>query len=74
MIALNDNAKKLITALKDPQIQDIAWRQHGFRSASGTGNDPKQVNVSGIPATIDNIVQLPSPAVMQTVQNAIDGK
>jgi hypothetical protein len=74
VIALNGNARRLITALKDPQIQDIAWRKHGFRSATGAPNDPKTVGVPGIPVTIDNIVQLPAPGVMQTIENKIEGK
>ena len=74
VITLNANARRLVTALKDPEIQDIAWRMHGFRSATGAPNDPKSAGVSGIPATIDNIVQLPAPAIMQTIQNKIEGK
>ena len=74
LIALSANAKRLSAAMKDPQIQDIAWRRHGFRSATGAPNDPKAVQVPGIPATIDNIVQLPAPAVMQTIENKIEGK
>ena len=74
LIALTGNAKRLVTALKDPQIQDIAWRKHGFRSATGATNDPKAAGVAGIPATIDNIVQLPAPGVMQTIENKIKGK
>ena len=53
LIALTGNAKRLIAALKDPQIQSIAWRKHGFRSATGATNDPKIAGVPGIPATID---------------------
>jgi hypothetical protein len=74
LIALNSNAKRLVTALQDPQIQDLAWRKHGFRSATGAANDPRAVGIPGIPAAIDNIVQTPSSSVMQTVQNAIAGR
>lgn len=74
IIPLTENAKRLIIALKDPKIQEIAWRKHGFRSAVGALNDPKQVGIAGIPDNIDNIVQLPSPAVMDKVAKAIAGK
>lgn len=74
VIALNSNAKRLITALKDPEIQAIAWRRHGFRSAIGAPNDPKASGVAGIPATINSIVQLPNPTVMQTVEKCIEGR
>lgn len=74
LIPLTPNAKRLASALQSSQIQEIAWRKHGFRSGSGTNNDLKAINSSGVPATIDNIVQIPSSSVMKQVQNAIDGK
>ncbi|MDX2227715.1 MAG: hypothetical protein SFY92_11580 [Verrucomicrobiae bacterium] len=65
MIALTDNGKKLIAALQDPEIQRIAWEEHGFR----TGNaalitDPAKLGVNGIPKTVNSIVSMPTYAVM----------
>ena len=74
VIALNSNARRLAAALKDPQLQELAWRKHGLRSAAGLLNDPQAAAVSGIPATIDDVVQLPTPAVMQAIENEIEGK
>ena len=31
-IALTPQGKQLLTALRDPEILEIAWKKHGFRS------------------------------------------
>lgn len=73
LIALNENGKKLAEALKDEKIQEIAWKKHGFRSATGASNDPANVGVPGIPASVDNIIQLPNPGTMRQVMETIAG-
>jgi hypothetical protein len=39
ILALNANAVKLIEAMKDPDIQKIAWERYGFRSGVSLGTD-----------------------------------
>jgi hypothetical protein len=66
MIALTSRGVELQKALQDPEIQKIAWEKHGFRSGFiGVQNDPKVLNIVGIPATITSVMPLPRPAVMQ---------
>ncbi len=68
LIALTDNGRKLLSALKDPDIQKLAWERHGFRSGlAGVRNDPKVLTAVGIPATIDNVVPMPTPQVMTKI-------
>ena len=68
LIALNSKGKDLQTALQDPELQKIAWEQHGFRSGLiGIQNDPKVLNVAGIPATITSVLPLPRPSVMDQI-------
>ena len=44
LIALTDGGKALIQALNDKEIQDIAWKKHGFRSGvAGVTNDPAEL-------------------------------
>ncbi len=65
-VARSNAGKRLLEALKDPDLQRIAWTRHGFRSGlEGAQNDPRQLNVSGIPATIDSVIDMPSPSVME---------
>ena len=41
LIAVNEKGQRLMDALKDPEIQQIAWEKHGFRSSvKGVRNDP----------------------------------
>ncbi|MFC9999308.1 hypothetical protein [Nocardia sp. NPDC127526] len=37
ILALTAEAQRLITALQDPKIQEIAWKRYGFRSATQLG-------------------------------------
>jgi len=68
LIALTDNGRKLMTALKDADIQRLAWERHGFRSGlSATPTDTRAVRVVGVPPTIDAVVPMPSPAVMDRI-------
>jgi hypothetical protein len=72
MIALNDNGLRLMEALKDQQIQTIAWEQHGFRSSvKGVPNDPNRHQVSGLPEEITSIIQMPSAATMDMILAAL---
>ena len=42
ILALDANAVKLIEAMKDPDIQSIAWERYGFRSGVSLGTDVSQ--------------------------------
>jgi hypothetical protein len=72
VIILNPRAKGLIQALQDEDIQRIAWEEHGFRTGMmGVQNDPKVLKVVGIPATIQQVVPMPSPEVMDAIIQAV---
>lgn len=71
-IALTSNGKRVIEALKDPEIQKIAWEEHGFRSGLlGATNDPRVLTVGGIPKTVDSIIPVPSALVMQKIMDGL---
>jgi len=60
LIARTANGKLLLEALKDPQLQQIAWEQHGFRSGLiGVTNDPSVLNITSIPAEVNSVIPLP---------------
>ena len=59
-------------ALKDEEIQKIAWEEHGFRTGlMGVQNDPKILLVQGIPASITRIVPMPKASVMEKIIEAM---
>jgi len=72
VIILNKKASILIEALKDDEIQKIAWEQHGFRTGlMGVQNDPKILQVEGIPASVTKIVPMPRASVMEKIITAL---
>lgn len=74
-IARTANGKKLLQALKDPDIQRLAWELHGFRSGlPGVTNDPRSLPVKGVPKSVDSVVDMPAPSVMEEILRAIGGK
>jgi hypothetical protein len=75
IIILNQRAEKLIKALQDEKIQRIAWEEHGFRTGMiGVQNDPALLKVVGIPETINKVIPMPSPPVMDVIIKAIQSR
>ena len=74
LIVLQEKGKVLLEALRDEEIQQIAWEQHGFRSGlPGIQNDPSVLAIAGIPENITYVVPMPSPQVMETIISVIEG-
>ncbi len=72
LIILNKKATLLIDALKDEEIQKIAWEHHGFRTGlMGVQNDPKILLVEGIPGAVTKIVPMPRASVMEKIIEAL---
>ena len=68
VIALTENGKKIIEALKSPEAQELAWERHGFRSGlMGVENDPSVLEVVGLPRSIDAVIPAPSAKVMSRI-------
>jgi hypothetical protein len=69
LIAMTELGERLIEALKDEEIQQIAWDQHGFRTA--LENDPAALGLTGMPATVTRVTRMPVAEVMQTIVTAL---
>ena len=70
-IALTEPGQRGLHALKDPEIQSLAWKNHGFRTVvSGTENTD-EFQVKGIPKTINYVMPMPSIDVMLKLMNAL---
>jgi len=71
-VARTAGGKRLLDALKDPEIQAIAWKQHGFRSGlAGVPNNPADLPVVGVPPQITSVVDLPSWGIMDRLIAAL---
>lgn len=72
MCALTANGQRLIDAMRDPELQLLAWEHHGFRTAvPGVTNDPATVPLAGVPAEIVSVIQMPEPAVIMDIIEAL---
>jgi len=72
LIALTPNGEMLMTAMLDPDLQKIAWEQHGFRSGVlGINNNISVLQTVNMPENINNVVSLPRPSVMSKIITAL---
>ena len=72
LISLTSRCKRLAEALIDPELQQIAWAEHGFRTGLiGVNNDPKLITVAKLPDTVDLVVPMPSAKVMADIVAAV---
>jgi hypothetical protein len=72
IMALSKRAIILLDALKDEEIQKIAWEEHGFRTGLlGVQNDLKIIQVNGISESIQQTVPVPRAALMEKIINNI---
>jgi hypothetical protein len=70
LIALTPGGKQLMAALKDEEILEIAWKEHGFRSGvAGIRSRPEDLLPAAVPASIDSLIALPQPEVMDAIVN-----
>ncbi len=66
VIALNEKGSRLIEALSDPAIQELAWKQHGFRSGlAGVTQSAGDLGISTVPDTIESVMPLPNARAME---------
>ncbi|WP_124057838.1 substrate-binding domain-containing protein [Vaginisenegalia massiliensis] len=70
-IGLNDDSRQFQKALLDPEVQKIAWEQHGFRTVVAGTNDIKHFKVNGVAKEVTQIMPLPNPKVMQELMKLI---
>jgi hypothetical protein len=72
LISLTPACARLAEALQDPDLQALAWSEHGFRTGLiEVENDPAAITVTTLPATVDLVVPMPSARVMERVIAAI---
>ncbi len=68
LISLSEKGTRLLEALQDPEIQEIAWKENGFRSGLvGIKNDPNSLLIGGIPSEITKVMPMPSITVMDKI-------
>lgn len=72
LLELTPACARLAEALQDPELQALAWAQHGFRTGLiGVENNPADIAVTTLPATVDLVVPMPTARVMERIIAAI---
>lgn len=66
IISLAAAADPLVTALTDPDIQDLAWSQHGFRGKLG-GIGSGGPAIEGLSRTLSSLVAMPDAPTMSAL-------
>lgn len=66
LISLNETADRLIPALEDEEIQNLAWSAHGFRGKLGSAGVGGP-GIPGVPEHLDQIAPMPDAAVMVAI-------
>ncbi|MDP9370140.1 MAG: hypothetical protein M3Q03_18035, partial [Chloroflexota bacterium] len=71
-VARTEKGILLLKALKDPDIQRLAWEQHGQRpGVPGVVIDPDAMPVPGVLPQITSVTNMPAPDVMDQILGAI---
>jgi hypothetical protein len=67
-IAKDEASEEILNLLKDPEIQQLAWTSHGFRSGLiSIQNDPSDLGMDFIPKDIDFVQNMPRFIVMEKI-------
>lgn len=73
LIALSEECSRLSEALLDPDVQAIAWSDHGFRTGLiGVENNPGDIEGATLPETIGLVAPMPSAGVMEAIITALE--
>jgi hypothetical protein len=74
LLALDANGRRLLEALRDPELQVLAWQRHGFRSGASAANAAERQPIAGLPDVVEKVVPLPPRDVMQRLLDVLNGK
>ena len=66
MIALDENGQRLLEALLDEEILDLAWSRHGFRTGN-YGAASAEASADGVAETLTQVAPVPSYDIMKVI-------
>lgn len=71
-ISLNEKGNTGLDGLLDQDVQNIAWKNHGFRTGVSGTTDVTEFNVNGLKKDVTNIIPMPNIETMDKMLSAID--
>lgn len=73
LISLTSDCMRLTEALTDPELQQIAWSAHGFRTGLiGVENNPASIGVAKLPENVSLVVPMPAANVMERIIEVVE--
>jgi hypothetical protein len=67
-LSLDEKGDRAIDAMMDPQIQQLAWTRHGFRTGvAGTQLNTDSFGVDGVPEQITRVMPMPDFTTMDRI-------
>lgn len=72
-LAMTENGVRMLDAVRDPKLLELAWRRHGFRSGLSAAADPTKLPFEGVPATVPKVIAAPPVDVVEDIITAISG-
>jgi hypothetical protein len=73
LIALTEKGRKLMEALQDEKIQELAWKRYGLRSGVlGIGLESSLLQELRLPDQIQAVTPLPAIEVMEIILNSLN--
>src|SRR5215211_4466650 len=71
-IPLTDGGKRLMEALRSPEIQRIGWEHHGFRPGNPSVlATTEKVAHLGVAPSVDSVIRMPSADAMVRIMDAL---
>ena len=71
-ISLTEKGEKGLEALLTKTAQEIAWKDHGFRTIVAGTENSDAFNVAGVPKSISRVMPMPDIDVMLELMNIIE--
>ena len=71
-IALTENGEKAIEGLLDSQVQELAWKNHGFRTnVYMAGTEAGEFQVEGLASDITRVMPMPDYGTMKQIIDSL---
>ena len=71
-IALTENGEMAVQGLLDPQVQELAWKNHGFRTnVYLAGSEAGTFQVEGLASDITRVMSMPDYGTMKQIIDSL---
>jgi hypothetical protein len=74
LIVIDEQANRLLDALTQPKLQELAWTRHGFRGPLGAVTGTIDTSIASLlPTEVDAVLPMPDAGVMLPLLQLLQG-